>query len=931
MKKLLKNSLRTRVLVPLGLLLAVMIAALLYASHVEEDTHALAEAEQSFHAVQRYYDTALATHTQKLSAALAFIVSDPALTHAFRSRDRNTLRQLATPLLQRLHAGQQVTHFYFLTPDRTTLLRVHEPSRHGDIIQRHSALEAARTGKPAAGVELGPLGTFTLRVVFPWHANGELIGYVELGEEVEPILEQIKEISKEELLVAIDKQFLDQNQWIAGMRLLGRHAKWGQFPAYVITFGTSPETPPGLANAFATSSVPTEISKTVSHDNHLLRTTFVPLTEAGGRKVGVLLLTRDVTARFDSSDKHIAMTAVAMIAAGSAMLAFFYLLLGRVDRNLGNSRLALIAAAEQREAEQARHIQELEREKVALHEAQGKLSASELRLEEAQRIAHLGNWEWDIKSGTLFWSEEIYRIFGLAPDAFSPTYESFLHAIHPNDREAVKDAVNHTLYENIPYHIDHRITLPDGAMRIVHERGELICNERGEPVRMVGTVQDITTRKMTEEQLNFLAYFDGLTGLPNRTLFADRLAQNIIEAGRHGRLVAVMLLDIDHFKNINDTMGHESGDLLLKAAADRMAHCVREGDTVARLGGDEFAIILNDVAYVEDVGRLAQKSMQCFDPPFSIAGSELFASASIGITLFPTDGDGVDILLQNADSAMYFAKEQGRNNYQFYAPEMTAHAKERFALEASLRHALEKNELQLYYQPQISSASGRITGIEALLRWQRPEEGLTLPGSFIPLAEETGLIVPIGEWVLRTACVQLNAWDKSGIHDMRVAVNLSLRQFKQNNLAHTVANIIQETGIDPSRLELEITESMLADSAVVLNILVELKALGVTISIDDFGTGYSSLSYLKRFPIDTLKIDQAFVRDVTNGGNDAALVRAIIAMARSLKLSVIAEGVETGEHADFLKQEGCDEMQGFYFARPMTAETATEFIKKLNA
>lgn len=430
--------------------------------------------------------------------------------------------------------------------------------------------------------------------------------------------------------------------------------------------------------------------------------------------------------------------------------------------------------------------------------------------------------------------------------------------------------------------------------------------------------QDITERRQTREQLDYLAYYDPLTGLPNRTLLEDRISRSMIEAQRHGMLVAVIFLGIDRFKAVNDTMGHDAGDALLKAAAGRLQRCVREGDTVARLGGDEYAIVLSDMGAEQDAALVAQKILDAFVRPFDVAGNEVFITVSMGIALYPIDHGELKGLLKNADSAMHHAKEAGGNAYRFYSPDMTAKAHDRFVLETHLRQGLERGELLLHYQPQVSLEDGSIVGVEALLRWQHPSLGLVSPGKFIPIAEETGLIVPIGEWVLRTACSQVQAWSGSGLPSIRLAVNVSSRQFRDGALARTVLAVLAETGFDARRLELEITESLLIESdARVCDTLMELKDAGVSISIDDFGTGYSSLSYLKRFPIDCIKIDRSFVRDIASTPNDASLVKAIIAMARSLRLKVIAEGVESGDQIEYLMAEGCHEVQGYYFGKPM--------------
>lgn len=428
-------------------------------------------------------------------------------------------------------------------------------------------------------------------------------------------------------------------------------------------------------------------------------------------------------------------------------------------------------------------------------------------------------------------------------------------------------------------------------------------------------------------EIEHLAYHDALTGLPNRPLFMDRLIVALSQAHRGSQKLAVLFLDLDRFKNINDSLGHTAGDSLLKAVSDRIRRCVREGDTVARFGGDEFTMLIPRIENIEDAAKIASKIIETIKIPFLLGGQELFISTSIGVSLYPGDGLDPETLVRNADTAMYRAKEQGRDNYQLYAPDMNAQALERLDLENTLRKALSQEELVLFYQPQVSARTGAVIGLEALVRWQHPERGLLSPAQFISAAEVSGLIIPIGDWILRTACRQARVWQKKLDQKITIAVNLSARQFQQPDLVEQVRAALDDTGLDPSTLEIEITESNAMQNAEnTIYTLRELKAIGVRISMDDFGTGYSSLNYLKRFPIDTLKLDQSFVRDVTTDPSDAAIVSAVITMAHSLNLKVVAEGVETEEQLQFLRRQNCDVIQGYYFSRPASAPDLEPFL-----
>ena len=431
-------------------------------------------------------------------------------------------------------------------------------------------------------------------------------------------------------------------------------------------------------------------------------------------------------------------------------------------------------------------------------------------------------------------------------------------------------------------------------------------------------------RSRAEQRIRHAATHDALTGLPNRLLLQDRISQIIVQEGRRPGHAAVLFIDLDHFKIINDSLGHNMGDLLLKEVAARLSSCVRGEDTVARQGGDEFIVVLHMIANAQDASIVAQKILDALVQPYSINGEELHISGSIGIAVSPNDGDGVEALLKNSDTAMYHAKEAGRNNYQFFAQEMNCLAKERHSLSTDLRHALEREELRLHFQSVIGMPGSKLEGMEALLRWQHPKLGLVSPLKFIPLAEETGLIVPIGEWVLKSACAQIKAWQSQGYNVPRVAINLSARQFRHKGLVSSLTNILNQSGVEARCLALEITESMLAQNVEeAIQILMQLSAMGLEIAIDDFGTGYSSLSYLKRYPINTLKIDRSFVQDITTDSNDAAISAAIIALSRSLKIKVIAEGVESKEQVAFLARQGCRHYQGYYFGKPAPAREIT--------
>jgi diguanylate cyclase (GGDEF)-like protein/PAS domain S-box-containing protein len=673
-----------------------------------------------------------------------------------------------------------------------------------------------------------------------------------------------------------------------------------------------------------------------------------------------------------------------------------------------------------------------------------------------QKISHLGSWDWEIKTGTLFWSDGVFRAFGRTPRDFSPTYAHFISLIHPDDLKRVLQASSTALVGEGVYDVKYRITRPNGEIRHLHDQAELLRDAQGDPWRMVGISQDVTEseqikyhlertvsqlsatleatidgilvvnssgeienfnrcfvemwnvpqtliehvdhcrllsfmmeqvmdsltvfealgtvrnprrqefkdfielkdgrvfeyhsnpqvienemigrvcsfRDVTESKtyaakLEYFATHDPLTGLPNRNLLCERVDNMVVQSLRSGLPFSLLYLDLDRFKHINESFGHNFGDSLLRAVAQRIKESLRSGDSLTRMGGDEFIVLLTEIVNPENSALVARRVIDSLFQPFLVNGQEIFTSSSIGISLFPQDGSNTETLLKHADMAMDQAKRQGGNRFAFYSPDMNAQMSENMELESKLRRALEREELLLHYQPQVNMRDGRIIGAEALLRWRHPELGLLFPGSFISLAEQLGLIMPMGEWAIQMACFQNRAWQAQGLPQIRVAVNLSAGQFARNELPAKVERVLQEAGLDANFLELEITESaMMENTEEAIRTMQELKALGVQLAIDDFGTGYSSLSYLKRFPVDQIKIDRSFVEGIPGHPDSDAIVRTVIYLAHNLRFRVIAEGVETGDQAAFLLEHGCEHGQGYYFGRPMPAGEFEALLKR---
>ncbi len=545
------------------------------------------------------------------------------------------------------------------------------------------------------------------------------------------------------------------------------------------------------------------------------------------------------------------------------------------------------------------------------------------QLEMAIDAADLGIYDFDLHHGRVSVNDRYLRMLGYAPGQLEFSQALWLNMIHPDDLPAVNAAlVDDPQRVLAGVEVEYRMRHKSGAWIWVLDRTKGYADvSDGRIVRAIGTHMDLTARKQNEDRIDFLSHYDTLTHLPNRELLRDRLEHALPRVRRDGEQLAVLMIDLDRFKTINESLGHTVGDALLKAVAERMQSLMRGGDTLARVGGDEFILLLENDVTVLSASTVAQKWMQLFTQPIQVGDSALAVTASIGISLFPTDGDSADDLLRHADVALYKAKGQGRNNFQFYEQGMTAGAFEHLLLENALRGAVSRNELRVHYQPQIDFGSGKLCSVEALVRWQHPELGLIAPGRFIPLAEEAGIIGAIGEWVLRESCRQMLAWDAAGLHIPCVAVNLSVQQLERETLLPLVAEVLASSGLEGTRLELEVTESMIMrDADQSLAVLQGLRELGVKLAIDDFGTGYSSLSYLKRLPVHRLKIDQSFVRDIGRDSNGEAIVRAIIALGRSLGLETVAEGVEEQGQAEFLSAESCDVGQGYLYSRPVAAD-----------
>jgi diguanylate cyclase (GGDEF)-like protein len=568
-----------------------------------------------------------------------------------------------------------------------------------------------------------------------------------------------------------------------------------------------------------------------------------------------------------------------------------------------------------------RYLLTLAEDVTERHRMVTRLRRSEASLKRSQAIARLGSWRWVPGAARLEGSEEMFRLLGRPARAGPLALRAVLRAVLAEDRPRLRPLARLAAERRGRASLVLRVRRLDGAIRHLSLEAELERAEEGGPVAVLGTVQDVTERVEAEGRMRHLALHDYLTGLPNRLLFDERLAAAVAAAAARGRTLALHCLDLNDFKGLNDTLGHEAGDELLRQAAGRLSGLVQGADLVARLGGDEFALLQHEVDGPEQAAALAGRALATLALPFRVGGKEVFSSASLGIALSADAGLGPGDLLRQADIALYAAKSAGRGVFRFFSPELNARLRERKLIEARLRVALESRALQLAFQPQLALRSGRLVGVEALVRWRDPELGQVPPDRFIAVAEDTSQILELGEFVLEEACARAARWRAAGLPLGRVAVNLSPAQFAYQDLVESVARVLRATGLPAEALELEITEgTLMRDRHGATATLEALHALGVGLALDDFGTGYSSLSYLKRFPLDKIKIDRSFVTGLPDDPDDAAIARTIISLGKTLGLKVLAEGVETTAQRDFLLREGCDEAQGYLFARPLTAE-----------
>lgn len=887
------EKLKQRVLVPLAAMFFLSLAAFAVFTYHNERTRLNERFRHELDTMQASYQKMLAMHGNNLRTALGFLEHDQALRAALAAGDRAQLQKRYAPVFEQLRRDFNITHFYFLDANRVTLLRLHQPALFGDRIERVTALEAERTGRLAVGPELGALGTLTLRAVMPLREGDHVIGYVELGQEMLDIVQHLGQEFSMDAFVLLHKEFLSRQDWEQGMRMLQRNPEWDRYPDFIVASQTGQDISPELGGIFAQGEGAHKLTEIeLKQDKQTYRLGYIPLHDAGGRDIGDIAVLGNITATTTQTRKMLFMLIGTIILCGTLLFAMIYLILDRMQRALATY------LAERKGAE-----------------AELRIAAKAFESQESMFITDANG--------------VIQRV----NKAFSETTGYSAEEAVGKKPSILKSRKHEAEFYQAMYTSLERDGCWEGEIWNRRKNGEVypeweaisvVRGEDGHVTHFISVFTDISRRKEAEEQIRDLAFYDPLTKLPNRRLLLDRLHQALVLSVRNSQQGALLFIDLDNFKSVNDTQGHAIGDLLLIEVAMRLQACIRAGDTTARLGGDEFVVSLegldrDEPAAASQAETVGDKIRDTIAQPFFINGNEYHNTASIGITLFRGPVKTAEEMLKRADVALYQAKADGRNTVRFFDPALQALVMSRVAMETDLRRAvLRQEQFMLYYQAQVDS-SGRLSGAEALVRWLHPERGILSPTEFIPLAEETGLIMSLGHWVMSTACQQLAAWQaQPETAHLTLAVNVSAKQFRLPSFVDDVFGLVDRFHVNPAKLKLEITESMLLDD--VDDIIAKMTALknrGISFSIDDFGTGYSSLSYLKRLPLYQLKIDQSFVRDVLTDPNDAAIAKIIVSLAKSMNLTVIAEGVETEAQREFLDMNGCHAFQGFLFGKPV--------------
>ena len=962
-------NLKERILVPLTFFLTLALAVLVVSLYVAQEKQTNTELTHTTQTLEGYYQRALEDHSRKLIAILDLITNDVALHHALKTTNRAALLAYSNPLFHQFKSKQGITHFYFHTAQRVNLLRVHQPERYGDTIDRITLLEAERSGQTSYGVEIGPLGTFTLRVVAPVRDKENLLGYIEIGEEIYHLIDNIARELDVEFFVSIDKRLLKRDNWEVGMQMLGRSYDWDQYPDSVIALQTS-RLAPGIISPLMEQEVNFSARNSdtieVAWQGRSYRAASIGLVDAGNQVVGNLGLLQDVTERIIGNHSTLVLIGTGTLVLCLLLISFFYVVLNRSEK-------ALITDWQKRPEGEVDVILQIGIKKlfVTLFIA---IFTAELviMLFMPENLSTLETVLIDVGVLVLVLFPVLYE-FVVCPfiqqaresikverakQRISHIMDHSANEIFTFDPENLRFVeVSQGGCENLGYTMDElkKLTPVDLKPEFTHEEFEALIQplRRGEEQKLVfetehkrkdgsrypvevslqllgeetrpsfvAIAMDISERKNYISELNHKALYDSLTELPNRFLLHDRLHQALRVARRNSKPVTVIVIDVVRLSDVNDVIGHAGGDLVLLEISKRLRRSLHESDTVARIGGDEFALVL-----FENVDVTVAKIQKLFEQTVTVEDTPLRIEAKFGIALYPEHGNEPNILLQRATIALHTAKKENID-YSIYNLSHNEHGVRRLKLFGELRQALSNNELFLHYQPQIDIKTSQVKSVEALARWFHPTHGLIAPDDFIPMVEQSGLIKPFTHLVLEEAIRQIKHWSSLGF-DIPICVNLSARNLLDPLLPDAIAKLLESQNVGPAYLTLEVTESAIMDRPErALKVLTSLHDMGLKLSIDDFGTGYSSLSYLKELPVSEMKIDQSFILGLPESQDNIIIVRSTIDLAHNMGMEIAAEGVEDEHVLAQLSALGCDIAQGYFISRPLSAQELESWLRE---
>ncbi|BFM16033.1 hypothetical protein R50073_22160 [Maricurvus nonylphenolicus] len=945
--------LRQRILIPSFIAFA-LIAVFVVGSVVHQQNQQLKQ-EIKHRVVQtkNIFSHSLRKDAEFYTSLINNIAKNKPLQQAWLKQDRQQILNIAQQIYGPLNKQHRLTHFYFHDNDGINVLRVHAPLRYGDKIDRHTFKQAQTQGMISSGIEVGPFGWFVLRVVKPWIINGQIVGYLEIGEEIDHIVNDQARHLQEELIITIPKALLSKERW--EMTHPNPRFPWDILQNEIIS--SSSQLTPSVKLLRAIADKSTLENRIFSIEDKHYQIAHTPLKDAAGGDSGTLHVIIDISEQI-TRQRNLSLTLITAAAGiGGLLTLMFYMIVIRLEQELQHNYQKLEKEIEERRIAQgeATKLKEELEQRIESRTAQlQRLNHQLIQDNENHRQTQLALTASEERYRTLFDASGIAMAL-LDRDSITECNDTFVHMFGYQSHEELLNRNPAILSPemqpsgegSIPLalnEIKKAVKLKSHKFEWLFKRADdttfpaeisLTIVKYGERNFIHAIVQDITERKKAESKVIQHAYFDTLTGLPNRNLFMDRLEQALEHNKRAGIQGSVLFADLDHFKNVNDSLGHEKGDLLLKEVAKRLRQAIRKEDTVARFGGDEFVILLPDIhenydKAIRTTQRIADKISKSFERPFKVKPYEFHLTPSIGATLFPAESDNLDDILKHADAAMYQAKASGRNTVRFFEQNMQQSLEQRLLMEKDLRLALKRQEFSLVFQPQVDNQQ-KIIGAETLVRWTHPKRGPVSPADFIPVAEETGLIIQLGKWILEESLsfLQRLSQSKATKNDLHLSINISPLQFRQSDMVADFSNALSAREISPEFLTLEITEGILMDDIADSSTKLEqLKEIGFRVSIDDFGTGYSSLAYLKQLNIDELKVDQSFIRDISSDPNDAAIVEAIISMSHHLGLRVVAEGVEEHPQLVFLTHQHCDAFQGYYFYKPMAEAEFIEALKK---